>query len=148
MKHKIFAVFVGFLLFMLMFTLFGFNSTGLTTLFIQQNGNVVNYKMEKTGDMTQCLDVEPENNIFSKGSCHTQLHTANNVYGISSTDYCLNENEVVDYYCSSEMLCIEVVNACGEGFICSDGRCIEDFKPFKYFSIKTIGSRFRNLFPS
>ena len=136
----------SFLIFMLFANLFGFSPTGYATLFIQKQGNIVNYKIDNVNDFMQCIDVEPTNDIFSKGACHTQIHKGSEVYGIGSVDYCKNKREVVDYYCSSALVCTEVVNVCPENFICNDGKCVEDFKPFKYFNIKELGKSFKRLF--
>jgi len=147
MKHKIVGILIGFLIFFVCFSLFSFDSTGFVTLFLQKQGSTINYRFSDLGNFAQCIDDESGNNIYERGTCHTQLKTANNLYGISSVDYCKSKEEVVDYYCSAGMLCTEVVNSCPKGYICWNGKCTDDFKPYGRFELKNLLEKFRSFLP-
>lgn len=146
MKRSVIVFLVAFLLFFLVATLFGFSTTGYATLFINQQNNLMNYKIDNTGNFVQCIDAEPDNDISKRGFCYTQLYRENDIYGLNSVDYCKSKKEVVDYYCSSSFLCVEIINECSEYSICQEGRCVKDLQPYKYFDIRRIGSTFRSFF--
>lgn len=63
-----------------------------------------------------CTDTDGGFNLFERGT----VREGGGVY----IDYCSDTSSVKEYYCSNGTMA-QTIGNCGEGFYCSDGRCLE-----------------------
>ena len=78
-----------------------------------------------------CTDTDGGSNLFERGT----VREGENVY----IDYCSGTASVKEYYCSNGSM-VQTIADCGDGFYCSDGRCLE------YACRDTDGGRDENEF--
>mgnify|MGYP001571785270 CR=1 FL=1 len=91
------------------------------------SGNSVIYDVKDVGAFVQCWDSDPANLWDVKGYCHSQYYddALRKLVGRNSVDFCHSEDNVVDYYCSNNLICRMEVRGCGDGYFCSNGKCVK-----------------------
>ncbi len=102
---------------------------------INNRGGKINYDIQGVSDFIQCFDSDPDEDINIKGSCFAQYYDYNKrkIVGMDSADYCLSEKIVVDYGCSRDFSCKELVRECEKGKVCENGKCANKIRGVDYW---------------